>query len=142
MSDLPDLSAQLRHHAGSGRTAVRCGDEAVSYGALDARADAWAAWLRGRTRPGDRVATLCRSSIEQIALLYGCARAGRILTPLPYRLRPPELAALVDEATPALLLHEPGYGGLAIDSIVDSLPTTGLGKVRRDVLRDMAGESR
>jgi fatty-acyl-CoA synthase len=117
MSDIPDLPAQLRRHAGSGRTAVRCGDEAVGYRELNARADAWAAWLRDRIRPGDRVATLCRSSIEQIALLYGCARAGAILTPLPYRLRPPELATLVDDATPALLLHESGYAGLAIDTL-------------------------
>ncbi|WP_214414261.1 class I adenylate-forming enzyme family protein [Sphaerisporangium fuscum] len=117
MSDPTDLSAQLRRHAGSGRTALRCGDDAVGYGELDARADAWAAWLRGRVRPGDRVATLCRSSIEQIALLYGCARAGAVLTPLPYRLRPPELATLVDDATPALLLHEPGCAGLATDTL-------------------------
>ncbi|GAA3815223.1 class I adenylate-forming enzyme family protein [Streptomyces chiangmaiensis] len=117
MSDLPDLSAQLRRHRNSGRTAVRCGNEAVSYRTLDAHADAWAAWLRERTRPGDRVATLCRSSIEQIALLYGCARAGRVLMPLSYRLRPQELAALIDDATPALLLHDEGHTDLAAGTL-------------------------
>ncbi|KUJ38489.1 hypothetical protein ADL25_23795 [Streptomyces sp. NRRL F-5122] len=117
MSHLSDLSAQLRHQGDSGRTAVRCGDESVSYRELDAHADAWAGWLRERTRPGDRVATLCRSSIEQIALLYGCAHAGRVLMPLSYRLRPPELAALVADATPALLLHDAGYGDLAADAV-------------------------
>ncbi|BCJ37298.1 long-chain-fatty-acid--CoA ligase [Actinocatenispora thailandica] len=106
---MADLGTQLRRRAGHGGTAVRCGEQVVGYRELDARADAWAAFLRARLAPGQRVATLCRAGIEQIALLYGCARAGMVLAPLPHRLRPAELAVLLDDATPAMLLTDPAH---------------------------------
>lgn len=114
---MTDLGTQLRRRAGLGGTAVVCGDQVVGYRELDARADAWAAVLGERLRPGQRVATLCRAGIEQIALLYGCARAGLLLTPLPYRLRPGELAVLLDDAAPALLLADPAHREAAVAAV-------------------------
>ncbi|BCJ28571.1 class I adenylate-forming enzyme family protein [Actinocatenispora sera] len=114
---MTDLGTQLRRRADLGGTAVVCGDQVVGYRELDARADAWAAHLRERLAPGERVATLCQAGIEQIALLYGCARTGLLLAPLPYRLRPGELAALLDDATPALLLTDPAHREAAADAV-------------------------
>jgi fatty-acyl-CoA synthase len=108
-----DLGTLLGARADSGRIAVRCNGTAVSYGALNALAGGWAAWLRGRAAAGDRIATLCRAGTEQIALLHGCAATGTILVPLPYRLRPAELAVLLDDAAPALLLHDAEHADLA-----------------------------
>jgi fatty-acyl-CoA synthase len=80
---------------------------------LDRRSDGWAAWLRGGIGAGERVATVCRTCPEQIALLHGCARAGTILTPLSHRLGPAELAHQLDDAAPAVLLHDAEFADLA-----------------------------
>lgn len=123
---MTDLGTQLRHRAGLGGTAVVCGEQVVGYRELDARADAWAAFLLERLAPGQRVATLCRAGIEQIALLYGCARAGLLLTPLPYRLRPAELAVLLDDAAPALLLTDPAHQEAATAAAAHRMPVAPL----------------
>ena len=114
---MADLGALLRARAAETphATAVVCGP-GITYAELDARADAWAGRLR-RYGAGARVATLCLAGIEQIALLHGCARGGTVLTPLSYRLRPAELAYLIDDAEPAVLLYDPAFAALARDSV-------------------------
>lgn len=111
---MADLGTLLGARADSGRVAVRCGGAAVSYAELNALAGGWAAWLRDRVAAGDRIATLCRTGTDQIALLHGCAGAGTILVPLSHRLRPAELAAQLDDAAPVLLLHDAEHADLAV----------------------------
>jgi fatty-acyl-CoA synthase len=115
MTDLFDLTAQ-RASLGGGRTAlvdVRSGDS-LSYAGLDRRA-ALAAGLLAQcgVAPGDRVAMLCRNRVEAFELLFACAKLGAILVPLNWRLAPVELAGLLRDCRPRLLLYGREDSGVA-----------------------------
>lgn len=56
--------------------------------------------------PGERVAHLGRNGAEQILLHLACARLGAIFVPLNWRLAEPELARLLDDCEPALLVGD------------------------------------
>ncbi|GLZ78130.1 long-chain-fatty-acid--CoA ligase [Actinorhabdospora filicis] len=96
----------------AGRAAVVCGPIRWSRAELDARAAEWSRSLAGLPA-GARVATLCRTGAEQIALFHACARSGLVLTPLSHRLRARELAGQLDDARPAVLLADPEHAALA-----------------------------
>lgn len=55
--------------------------------------------------PADRVAILCRNRVAFFELLFACAKLGAILVPLNWRMPHAELAPLVADAEPCLLLH-------------------------------------
>jgi len=55
---------------------------------------------------GDRLAVLARNSVWQVALHFACARIGAIYVPLNWRLAAHELNALLERATPRLLLGD------------------------------------
>jgi fatty-acyl-CoA synthase len=78
-----------------------------TYAELDADIDATAAWLVDELGPasGERVATLARNGVILLVLQLGCVRAGAIYTPFNWRLAGDEVAALIEDAKPALLLH-------------------------------------
>lgn len=107
IGDMPDLIAK-RAALSPGRIAL---EEAVtgatlSYAALDDRAARAAALLAGRgVEQGDRVAILCRNRAAFFELLFGCAKLGAILVPLNWRMPPAELALLIADCTPVLLLY-------------------------------------
>jgi fatty-acyl-CoA synthase len=79
-----------------------------TYAALHDEVDRIAAWLAAHLGPasGARVATLARNSAEMILLQHGCVRAGAIFVPLNWRLAPPEIETLLEDAEPALILHD------------------------------------
>ncbi len=78
----------------------------VTYGTLDERAARAGALLTARgVGPGDRVAILCRNRIEFFELLFACAKTGAILVPLNWRMPPAELAGLMADCAPALLIY-------------------------------------
>lgn len=78
-----------------------------TYAQLNERAARVAAAATGRwgLGAGDRVAYLGHNRAEFFALLFGCAKAGIIFVPLNWRLAVPELDGLMDDATPAALIH-------------------------------------
>ncbi len=55
-------------------------------------------------RPGDRVAALVDKSAHAVALYLGCLRAGAIYLPLNAAYRDPEVAAIAEDAEPALMI--------------------------------------
>ncbi|MBL0173005.1 MAG: AMP-binding protein [Gemmatimonadaceae bacterium] len=78
-----------------------------TYRSLDIDADRWCARLAGwGIGHGDRVAILAQNRAEFIPLLFGCIRRGAILVPLNWRLSAPELARVVEDASPVVLLGE------------------------------------
>jgi fatty-acyl-CoA synthase len=107
IADLPDLVARRSEltprkvafeDAATGR--------ALTYAALDARADRAASLLAARgVSEGDRVAILSRNRIEFFELLFACAKLGAILVPLNWRMPPAELDGLIADAGPVLLVH-------------------------------------
>lgn len=89
-----------------------------SYASLHADADLWAARLVSwGVQPGDRVAIVAPNRVEFIALLFGCIRRGAVLVPLNWRLAAPELALVLADAAPTIVLGVDRYRGLAEDAV-------------------------
>ena len=116
-----DLDAVARHaHAIPDRLA--CMDlvsgRRLTYAALDRRIDRCAAWLEERleTPAGERVAMLARNGADVLVVQYACNRIGAIFAPLNWRLPAPELAVLLADAAPRLLIH-----GLEFSTTIDAL---------------------
>lgn len=77
------------------------GGEAMSYGALDRAATAFALALRRRGAvPGDRLALANPNTPSFFAALFGAARAGLVAVPLDAGLAPAELENLLGHARP------------------------------------------
>ena len=113
----PDADDAVRRWATltPGRTALIDETDArrLTYAALDAAADAWAHVLRTQgVQPGDRVALLAGTRAECVALFHGCVRIGAALVPLNWRLAAPELARVLDDARPTLLVVDPRFDAL------------------------------
>jgi len=104
------------------RNAARFPDKAAlvmhederSWAALEARVARIAGALAaaGLVR-GERVALLLGNCPEYIELYLGIARAGLIAVPVNYRLKAHELAAILNQAEPALLVLSGQYVGQA-----------------------------
>lgn len=89
-------------------------DQRYSYDDLRRRAiDVASRLLAAGVGPGDRVAALMPSGIEMLDLLFACGRLGAILAPLNWRLNPRELASMVEDTDPVLLLAHEDYAELA-----------------------------
>lgn len=85
--------------------ALRFEGETLAYGALAQAARGCAAMLAAQgVGRGDRVAFLGANHPAQLVLFFACARLGAMLLPLNWRLALPELAFILADATPRLLL--------------------------------------
>ncbi|MET0187529.1 MAG: AMP-binding protein [Pseudonocardia sediminis] len=103
---------------GPERPALTCDDVTLSFGELDARANRVAHALRRHGLvPGDRVGVLSRNRPEYVELLFGAARAGVVLVGLNWRLAPPEIAAVLDNAGPRLVLAGTAEQALVPDGV-------------------------
>lgn len=81
-------------------------DAVVTYAEVDRLVEAVARGLRARgVAVGDRVAFLGLNSIELAVTLFATARLGAVFLPLNTRLAPPELAWILTDAEPAVLIH-------------------------------------
>jgi fatty-acyl-CoA synthase len=85
-----------------------------SYRQLNRRANRCAAALRHNcgVGKGDRVAILARNRIEYLDALFATGKLGAILVPLNWRLTAPELAYLLDDSSPCVLLADPEFAPL------------------------------
>jgi malonyl-CoA/methylmalonyl-CoA synthetase len=111
--------------AAPGRTALWLGETSVSFGDLDRAARAHAARLRSEgIRRGDRVAVWATPEIPAIAAVVGNALLGASTVPLNPALGQKELAHLLGDAAPRLVLaadpaafreRTPGVKGIALD---------------------------
>lgn len=100
----PDRPALLDVHTGVEYT----------YGELNDRANRLANWLRAvGVEPGDRVSILAQNSIHTIDLLFGLGKIGAILAPLNWRLTARELAWIVADCAPKVLICGPEHVDLA-----------------------------
>ncbi|MCU0957562.1 MAG: acyl--CoA ligase, partial [Hydrogenophaga sp.] len=62
---------------------------------------------------GDRLAWLGLNHPLQLAALMACARLGAIFMPLNFRLASAELQQVLNDATPAWLVHDAGHADVA-----------------------------
>lgn len=87
-----------------------CATERVTHAEHLARVDRLAGSLvAAGVRPGDRIATLSASRQELLELLGAVARIGAILVPLNWRSSPAEIAHVVADSTPKLVLADSAF---------------------------------
>ena len=102
----------LREHA---RTqgeviAFTFGDENISFAELDAGADRVANGLLALgVRPGERVAYLGKNHPFYFEALLGAARIGAVMTPVNWRLAPPEVAYVLDNSQARVVFVGAGF---------------------------------
>ncbi len=81
-----------------------------TYAELNERASRAANWLLGLgVEAGDRVAILAHNSVAYLDLFYGVAKIGAVFTPLNWRLVARELAYIVNDSTPKVLICGPEF---------------------------------
>ena len=89
------------------RLAFALGEERVTHAAYRARADRLAAGLaRAGVRPGDRVSVVSQNNLEFVDLYGGVARLGAILVPVNWRLSADEVAYIVADAAPKIVIAD------------------------------------
>jgi long-chain acyl-CoA synthetase len=90
------------------KAAVVTADRTITYSDLDASVSCLARHLLDRgLRPGDRIAVHWSSSIEAAQLLLASFRAGLIAVPVNVRLKPPEIAYVLEHSGARLCFSEP-----------------------------------
>ena len=81
--------------------------ERVTHAAYLARAERLAAGLaRAGVRPGDRVAVLSQNNLEFVDLYGAVARLGAILVPINWRLSAEEIAYVIGDAAPKIIIAD------------------------------------
>jgi len=85
-----------------------------SYRRLNERANRLAHALRHQlaVRKGDRVAVLARNRLEYLDAIFATGKLGAILVPLNWRLTGAELAYMLDDCTPRILIAEAEFGSV------------------------------
>ena len=110
MGERRTIGQYLRAHArdqGDAEALVFEG-ESISYALLDRRASQVANGLRAMAIPtGSRVAYLGKNSAAYFEIWMGTIRAGMVMTPVNWRLAPPEIAYILADCRPALLVVDP-----------------------------------
>jgi acyl-CoA synthetase (AMP-forming)/AMP-acid ligase II len=99
----------IRHHAVNlpGQMALVAGGERLTYQALNGRINRMAhALLRAGIARGDRVAAAGRNSVHYFCLYFATAKMGAILVPMSFWYRADEYRYVLENAEPALLIHE------------------------------------
>lgn len=78
--------------------------------------------------PGDRVAVQLNKSISTISLYLACLRLGAVYVPLNTAYSNEELAYLIDDAQPALLVREPSSEHNTSNKLTATTKLVSLGK--------------
>jgi len=78
--------------------------------------------------PGDRVASLMQNGIRHLDLLFACGRLGAIYAPLNWRLSQREVAALLDDLAPWVVVSDDEFAHLVAtsDARIRRLPSESL----------------
>ena len=103
--------------------AIRMGDARVTYRELDERSSRVANALAAEgVGPQDRVAFLDKNAIEYFEVLFGAAKLNAVSVAVNWRLAPPEVAYIVNDAEAKVLIVGEEYVPV-LDQIADQLTT-------------------
>jgi fatty-acyl-CoA synthase len=96
-----------------------------TYAELDSAVARAVTVLRRRgVGEGDRLATLARNRVLLAVLHLACARLGAMFVPLNWRLSPAEIAALVEDSAPTLIVGDACLAAAGLDGLhLDVLQT-------------------
>jgi long-chain acyl-CoA synthetase len=117
----------LRVHAGekAGDTALVLGERRVTWGELYERAQRVATGLReAGVGDQDRVAFLDKNGVEHFELFYGAALLNAVCVDVNWRLAPPEVEFIVNDAEAKVFVVGPDFVPL-LDAVADQLTTAG-----------------
>lgn len=113
--------------------AVIHGDQSLTYADLDRRADGVASALtQAGVSRGDHVGYLGVNSATSIDVLIGCARVAAVGVHYNWRLAPKELATVLADSTPKLVVCDATFAPL-VETAVHDLDSAPLLVVRDDV---------
>ncbi len=120
-ADLMTFDQFLTHWAGDRptRPALSEGERRWTYADLEDRtARVATALLAAGLKKGDRIAWIGKNADLYFTLFYGAARAGIVMTPIGWRLAPPEWAYIVNDTEAKLVFTGPGFEniGAAIEA--------------------------
>ena len=114
-------------HARPEHVALRLGERELTYRDLDERSNRLAqALLASGAGAGSRIAYLDRTAPEVIELLFAAAKIGAVLVPLNWRLASPELATILDDAEPRVLVAGKVYADVAEELVAQLSPAAEL----------------
>lgn len=100
------------------RVAIDHPQRLLTYAGLDRESSQLAAELEGRgLQLGDRVAVLAENSPEYVVVMFACAKAGFVMTPLNWRLTAPELAFQIAHSGAALVIAAADRRAQATDAV-------------------------
>ncbi len=96
-----------RTAASPDRTGLIFEGRAFTYAEMNARANRAAAALQSLgLGPGDRIAWLARNVASFWDALFGAAKIGAVMTPINWRLAPPEVVQILNDAQAKLFVGE------------------------------------
>ena len=86
----------------------------TTYGAMYDRSRRIAAVLAAtyNVKAGDRVMVLATNAGDLYQILFACWRVGAVYMPVNWRLAPPEVSAIVADATPAIIIADRAFESL------------------------------
>ncbi|HLT15942.1 MAG TPA: long-chain-fatty-acid--CoA ligase [Acidimicrobiales bacterium] len=88
--------------------AVEVGERAATFGDLDRRSSQLAnALAAAGVQPGHRVASIDKNSMEFFEITFGLAKIGAVNVAVNWRLAPPEMRQIIDDAQAPVLFVAP-----------------------------------
>jgi long-chain acyl-CoA synthetase len=106
VAGVPTVADIIRRHSAArpDRIAIHFEGQRITYRDLDRRANQVANTLvAAGIRPQARIAVLAKNSPAFFELWFGAAKANAVLVPVNFRLAPPEIAFVVNDARAELL---------------------------------------
>ena len=109
MITVPDIIQQSAFQFPD-RCAISVNNEELTFSEVDERASRLAQLIKTKgISPGQRIAFLAMNEKEFFEIQIGAIRAGVALVPLNFRLAVPELAFIMENSNPQLLITGPGF---------------------------------
>lgn len=134
MNIYENFARQARNRSDTAAVLNPDGDN-ITYSELREQAARVAAFLDERTEPGDRVAAHMLDNTTFVAVALGAWRAGRVFTPVNYRFAVDEVAYVLNDVEPSVVVHDAVFASTA-EAAVD-----GSG-VEAELVQGHAGEFR
>src|SRR6185312_3578373 len=121
--DVATIADLVRVHAAKRPDAIALvvGERIISFAELDARSSQAAQAFRAAgVGFGDRVAFVEKNGVEFFEVTYGLAKLGAVVVPVNWRLAPPEMLQIIDDAGAAVVVVGSEFLG-HIEAIADEL---------------------
>lgn len=103
------------------RVALICGDDQITYGELEEKANRFAHYLIDHgVKKEDKVGLYCRNRIEIVIAMLGIVKAGAVMVNINFRYVEAELKYMFENSDMVALVHERQYS----DRVANVLPET------------------